>query len=135
MNTDYTLTEGHAIELCAQIEHGVLGKDMRVALNISLDAGKYLISLLCNIQIFKVHWYFFIYTASFDDFHLPSETLLFSWKFENSTSCILLHAIDDSIVEKNETFSVGLLDSEDVHTDGYMKTAKVLIQDSIFNGN
>eukprot|EP00731_Ephydatia_muelleri_P002076 Em0001g2076a len=39
VNTDYTLTEGHAIELCAQIEHGVLGKDMRVALNISLDAG------------------------------------------------------------------------------------------------
>lgn len=46
-----------------------------------------------------------------------------------------MRAIDDSIVEKNETFSVQLLDLDDVHIIAYMKTATVLIQDCIFNGN
>lgn len=40
MKTDDAVMEGHAVELCATIEHGALGKDLRVALNISLDTGK-----------------------------------------------------------------------------------------------
>ena len=37
----YTANEGEEVELCAQIGRGTLGKDVSVALNISLGTGNF----------------------------------------------------------------------------------------------
>ena len=71
--------------------------------------------------------------ATSKDFDISSEMLTFktgqSSKSENSVSCLLVHAIHDTIVEKNESFTMELISSEVVHVGSSNATTVDIIDD------